>query len=85
MSTQTQPPPDQSLSLTLRKTLANGTFTLPIMLVFMLIAFDTWIFSYELAFPMKVWMWTTNVGAVMVLVGMCGARVAKERGGVKEA
>ncbi|KAI4731353.1 hypothetical protein E4T49_00808 [Aureobasidium sp. EXF-10728] len=76
MSTQNPPPPP----LTIRQTLASNDFGLPMLLILLLLAFNGLVSSYELAFPMKVWLWTTNVGAVMVIVGMWGAR----RGKVKE-
>jgi hypothetical protein len=78
-------PQTQDFSPTLRQKLANNAFTLPIILVFLLIAFDNWISSYDLAFPMRVWLWTTNVGVGMVVVGMCGARIAKGAEEMKEA
>jgi hypothetical protein len=83
MSTTTTQPPS-SFSPTLRQKLADNAFTLPIILVFLLIAFDNWISSYDLAFPMRVWLWLTNVGVGMVVVGMCGARIAKGAEVVKE-
>jgi hypothetical protein len=83
MST-TQPPSSPDFSPTLRQKLADNAFTLPIILVFLLIAFDNWISSYDLAFPMRVWLWLTNVGVGMVVVGMCGARIAKGAEVVKE-
>lgn len=74
------PPSSSPLSRpsTLRQHLAANTFTLPFVLLVLLFAFNKWISSYDLAFPMRVWLWTTNVGVVMVGVGMTGARIAGE-------
>ncbi|KAG9649301.1 hypothetical protein KCU64_g9487, partial [Aureobasidium melanogenum] len=75
MSTPSQPAP----SLTLRQKLASNDFGLPIFLILLLLAFDKWITSYELEFALKAWLWITNVGAVMVIVGMWGARAEKAK------
>lgn len=86
MSTKPPPTPSSSLSRpsTFRQHLAANTFVLPIVLLILLVAFNKWISSYDLAFPMRVWLWTTNVGVVMVGVGMFGARIAGEGAKAKE-
>lgn len=72
----------QPQPLTFRQKLANNDFGLPIFLILLLIAFNKWISSYdELEFALKAWLWVTNIGAVMVIVGMMGARVEKARAG----
>jgi len=78
-TTTAQPRPS-----TFRQHLAANTFTLPVILLFLLIAFNKWISSYDLAFPMRVWLWITDLGVVMVGVGMFGARIAGESAKVKE-
>jgi hypothetical protein len=78
MSTSTSTPATQTSPTTFRQKLANNAFTLPIILLFLLFAFNNWMSSYDLAFPMKAWLFVTNVGVVLVGVGMCGARLAGE-------
>ncbi|CAD0101207.1 unnamed protein product [Aureobasidium mustum] len=65
---------------TLRQKLASNDFGLPIFLVLVLIAFNKLVTSYEMDFAVRAWLWITNIGAVMVIVGMCGARVTKAQG-----
>ncbi|KAK6003085.1 hypothetical protein QM012_000930 [Aureobasidium pullulans] len=76
MSTSLQATPQP---LTFRQKLASSDLGLPIFLIFVLIAFDKWISSYELEFALKAWLWITNVGAIMVIVGMWGARAEKAK------
>lgn len=71
----------QQTPLTLRQRLASSDFGLPIFLILLLIAFDKWITSYELEFALKAWLLITNVGAIMVIVGMSGARAQKAKQG----
>ncbi|KEQ98582.1 hypothetical protein AUEXF2481DRAFT_37107 [Aureobasidium subglaciale EXF-2481] len=69
------PPPSQHSPLTFRQKLASNPLTLPIILLWLLGIFDYWIYnSYALAFPMRVWVWSVNLGVGMVVLGMWGAR-----------
>ncbi|KAI5202572.1 hypothetical protein E4T39_04644 [Aureobasidium subglaciale] len=67
MSSPQQPTP------TLGQKLASNPLTLPIILLWLLGIFDYYIYgSYDLAFPMRVWVWSVNLGVGMVVVEVRG-------------